>query len=111
MQKIANLNVDYYQIGLLYDWSDTKIQPFIGGTVGVISMIPDAEGVETETQFAVTPIIGMRVMLSEKIAVRFQGRFVWSLTPEGPLFTDYYVHEKETFLTQVQLGVGVAYRF
>jgi hypothetical protein len=105
--KIANLNVDYFQIGLIYDWSHTSVRPFIGGTIGFVNMSPDMESVMAETQFAASPIVGVRVFASDYFAFRFQGRFSWSRIPEGRFFTEYYEHHKETFMTQIQLGMGV----
>ncbi len=105
--KIANLKVEYYQIGLIYDWSQTRIKPFIGGTIGIIRMVPDVEDVTTETQFATSPIAGVRVLVSESIAIRFQGRISWSRIPQGQFFTQYYEHHKETFMIQMQFGMGL----
>ena len=105
--KIASLKVEYYQIGLIYDWSPTRIKPFIGGTIGFIRMVPDAEEVNTETQFATSPIAGVRVFVTESFAFRFQGRISWSRIPQGKFFTEYYEHHKETYMIQMQFGMGL----
>jgi hypothetical protein len=112
ISKASDIYLDYYQVGLIYDYSKTSIRPFIGGTVGIARLIPN-ENFETETLFALSPIVGLKTFITKNLALRLQGRLLVSDTPQGYYFKDAageaFHHEKSTFMIQFQFGIGVVY--
>ncbi len=107
ISRISAVNVDYYQLGLLYDWSPSRWRPFLGATVGIVSMNPSNTGYHSETHLAFTTMLGLRYFLNQTFAIRVQGKLNISRIPRGELFFPGYQHHKETFMSQIQLGVGV----
>lgn len=113
--KLSDLNVDYYMVGLIYDWSSTKFHPFIGASVGMLRMIPgedlEEKDLKTESHITLAPVIGMTSFASSHFAFRLQARFLLSNMPDGSLFFEEYHHHKETFMTQYQISFGVLLAF
>lgn len=108
--KISDVDVDYYMIGLIYDWSSSRIRPFIGASVGMLRMTPDGN-LNTETHPAFGPVIGINTFASRHFAVRLHGRFLLSNMPKGSLFFEDYNHHKETYMSQYQFGLGATVAF
>lgn len=104
---ISDISVDYYQAGLLYDWSSTRLKPFAGGTVGVVVLTPKEDRYHSETHLAFATLLGLRYFFTNSVALRLQGRFMLSKIPKGELFFPNYTHHKETFMSQIQFGLGL----
>ncbi len=106
----TDINLDYLYAGLIYDWSQTFFRPFVGGTVGIIRLDPK-EDLKTEIHYFLAPVVGFKTFASKNFAIRAQVRFIVSNMPEKVLFEDAqgegFHHEKETFMTQFQLGLGL----
>ncbi len=109
VNQISDINVDYYQIGLIYDWSASNFKPFAGATIGVVSMNPTEIKYSTETQPSFTVLLGMRYFLNEIFALRLQGKLHLNKIPKGNLFFPEYQHNKETFMSQFQIGLGIVF--
>ncbi len=107
ISPLSDITVDYYQGGLLYDWSVTRLKPFAGGTVGIVVLTPSDERYHSETHLAFAGLLGLRYFLTDAVALRLQGRFLLSKIPKGELFFSNYTHHKETFMSQIQFGLGI----
>jgi len=116
VSKLSDLNVDYYLVGLIYDWSQTSLRPFIGGSVGMVRMIPK-EDYRTESRFVFAPIVGVQISASSFFAFRAHARFMVGNVPAGELFSSTadesfrYQHHKDTFMIQYQMGLGMVLTF
>lgn len=114
--KLSDLNVDYYLVGLIYDWSPNSLKPFIGASVGMVRMVPE-ENYQTESRFTFAPIVGLQLYVSSLFAFRAHARFMVGNVPEGELFSSTadesfrYHHHKDTFMIQYQVGGGVVLSF
>lgn len=104
--QIADLEVQYFQIGLIYDWSRSTTRPFIGGAVGMVRFNPDG-AYSTETSPAFSTTVGVKSLVNRTVAFRIHFRLAISQMPEGSLFFEEYDHHKETYSLQFQLGVGI----
>lgn len=107
---LTDLTVNYYQVGLLYNWSDTKRQPFIGMTFGMAHWVTSGD-FENESGFAFTPIFGYQGWLGDFVGFRAQLKFMISDMPSGTIFTNTstgtgFDHTKDTWATQMVLSVG-----
>ena len=116
VSKLSDLNVDYYLVGLIDDWSQTSLRPFIGGSVGMVRMIPK-EDYRTESRFTFAPIVGLQIYASSFFAFRLHARFMVGNVPAGELFSSTaddsfrYEHHKDTFMIQYQMGLGMVLSF
>lgn len=73
-QRIS-VDMTYYQVGALYQPSDDeKVQPFVGATIGATHMKPDYPDTNSETEFSMTFVGGVKLHLSEHIGIRLDGR-------------------------------------
>jgi outer membrane protein W len=74
------LSIQYFQIGSIYQLPKGKAQPFFGLLLGAVLFSPSgtAEGLTLESQwnFAVSLNAGVKVYMSEKFGLRFQGRLL-----------------------------------
>jgi hypothetical protein len=74
------LSIQYFQIGSIYQLPKGKAQPFFGLLLGAVLFSPSgtAEGLTLENQwnFAVSLNAGVKVYMSEKFGLRFQGRLL-----------------------------------
>ena len=105
------INVDYYQAGLIYDWSSSHLRPFFGVSLGMVHMAPE-ENLESETRFNISPFMfGVKTYASKYFAFRLHGKILISDTPEKVYFKDTagngFEHAKSTFMAQLQFGVGI----
>jgi hypothetical protein len=105
------INVDYYQAGIIYDWSSSYFRPFFGVSVGLVRMAPE-ENLESETRMNISPfMVGVKTYASKYFAFRLHGKLLISDVAEKVYFKDAagqgFRHEKSTFMTQIQFGVGM----
>lgn len=107
IEKITDLDVDYLLIGMTRELSGSSLRPFVGGGAGMVRLIPAGDEYSTESSFAYAFIAGLRSRVSSRVFFHARTRIVISRMPEGSLFSDDYYHHKETFMPQMQLGVGI----
>jgi hypothetical protein len=106
--KLADLHVDVYQAGLMYSWATGSVQPYVGGTIGMTSMIPN-EDLSSVRRFSVAPVIGIKAFSSKHFALRFQTRLLVTPMPKDKkYFYDAYAHTLNSYMTQIHFMLGVA---
>ena len=108
---LTDLAVNYYQVGLVYNWSDSKHQPFIGMTVGMAQWVTHGD-FENESGFVFTPIFGYQGWMSDYVGFRAHLKFPISNMPAGELFKNTttgvgFDHTKNTWATQMVVGVAL----
>jgi hypothetical protein len=108
---VTDLTINYYQIGLVYNWSDTRRQPFIGMTFGMAHWVTSGPW-EDETGFVFTPIFGYQGWVSQYFGFRGQAKVMISNMPAGEIFKNTstgvgFQHYKNTWATQVSLSVAL----
>ena len=108
VRKIADIDMEHYHVGIVYDWSKTSFKPFIGWTIGMSRFRPSGD-YDAENRFSFSPLVGMRSFFTPVVGLRAQGRMFVSHMPSGNIFSEAYYHSKETFMTQFQFGVGVVF--
>jgi len=108
---VTDLTVDYFQVGLIYNWSDSDRQPFVGATVGVAHWQPTGD-YQGETGLVFTPILGYQGWVNDYFGLRAQLKFMISNMPSGTIFRNNttgqgFEHTKDTWATQISLSVGI----
>ncbi|UCF63563.1 MAG: hypothetical protein JSW33_13510 [bacterium] len=111
ISRSMKINVDYYQAGIIYDWSSSYLRPFFGLAIGLVHLAPD-ENLDSETRLNFSPLmVGVKTYASKYFAFRLHARLLISDAPEKIYFKDTdgegFYHEKSTFMTQIQFGVGM----
>ncbi|MGH7493983.1 MAG: hypothetical protein ACREOO_16520 [bacterium] len=105
--KLADLNVDVYHAGLMYNWASGEVQPYVGGTIGMTSMTPNQD-LSSVRRFSVAPVLGLKVFSSQHFAFRFQTRLlVTSMPKDQHYFYDGYQHTLNSYMIQIHFMLGV----
>lgn len=104
--KLTDLYVDVYQAGLMYSWASGSVQPYVGGTIGMNSMIPSGD-LSSVRRFSFAPVLGIKAFSSKHFALRFQTRLlVTSMPKDKKYFYDAYEHTLNSYMTQIHFLLG-----
>ena len=76
--EIADIDVSYYHVGLLWQWGDRRVSPFFTASAGVAVLDPDLPGTSAEERFSLSLGGGVKVFFSENVGLRFEGRGFFS---------------------------------
>jgi hypothetical protein len=79
----VELDLDTVGVGGTYEWSQGKWQPFVSGTGGVTILSPEEAGLDREAFLTLTLGGGVKVPVSAKIDLRFEGRGIFMLATGG----------------------------
>ena len=72
----VDLRLDTVGAGGTYEWGDGKARPFVSGTIGLALVSPQTSGYDSELFLAGTLGGGVKVPLSPRVGLRFEGRGV-----------------------------------
>ncbi len=86
---LFELDVDYYHAGVLYQWAPGQVRPYVVFTLGATRLDPTGDLLDAETRFTAALGGGVKVLFSEHVGVRFDGRYFSTLIDEEEdLFCD-----------------------
>jgi len=86
-ERLCDLNVDYYAIGVLQEIKpDAKATPYGLFTLGWVNYRPQ-ETYDNENKMTVSIAGGLKINASEKVALRLQARLLMPLYYAGTYFT------------------------
>jgi hypothetical protein len=74
-----DVTVDYLHVGGMYQPGTEQLRPFVLATVGLTLMDPEPSGFNKVVGFSVAVGGGVKVMFSERVGLRAEGRFVATL--------------------------------
>ena len=108
---LSDLRATYYMIGLMYNWSETVKQPFIGFMVGWTEWKASSP-YESASGFTLAPVIGYKSWLSRTVGFRVHTSVLITNTPAGDMFKNTetgweYDHTKNTWATQINISVAL----
>ena len=111
INKIADMTVSYYQIGLLYDLSQANIRLFAGGSIGMADLALKGN-YNKEKRLVASPVLGAKILASKYLAFRIQTRVFMINMPAGSIFCntetgECFEHHKSTFVSQIQIMTGI----
>jgi hypothetical protein len=70
--RLGDVDLDFYQIGLLYQWGRGQVNPYVTGSLGVARLQPKfAAG---DDRFAGTLAGGAKIFFNRNVGVRFEVR-------------------------------------
>ncbi len=111
---LLDLKVDYYHVGILYQWAPGQIRPFVTASLGGTRFDPDARDLDSLTRFSVGLGGGVKFLFSDHVGLRFEGRGFGTLIEDGDEvycdFGDCY-HSDGTYLWQGEVRAGLVLAF
>jgi opacity protein-like surface antigen len=73
-QGIADIDVTYYHVGILWQFGDHRVSPYVVASLGVANLNPDIPGASSENRFSGSLGGGVKVFFSDNVGLRFEGR-------------------------------------
>ncbi len=76
---LFDLDIEYYHIGGTYTEAEGRAKPYVVGSLGATHMVPQGPGLDSETKFSLSLGVGVKVMATERIGLRLEGRWFGTL--------------------------------
>ena len=111
---VFDVNVDYFQIGGLYQWDKKPVLPFINVLLGVASFRPSDADVDPEVAFSFSVGTGIKAYFNKRWGLRADLRvFGTAVNGEDEWFcgSGTCLDVKGTILFQPEISVGVVIGF
>lgn len=114
-----DMTVDYLQIGGTYLGSGTRARPYMVATLGLAHLDPGAAGLPSDTFFAFTVGGGWKILSTERIGLRLEGRFYGTVIDSdskifcgsGPAGGGCLINTQAEVLWQFEMSAGLIFRF
>jgi opacity protein-like surface antigen len=71
---VADLVVDYYHVGMLWQGGNSDVSPFFVASAGVTRLDPDVPGADSEDRFSLSLGGGVKIFFNEHVGLRLEGR-------------------------------------
>lgn len=110
---IGDMEVTYWQVGMVWRSPASDVQPFFGLTLGGATLSPQVPGLDSENKFSTSAGGGVKIFLNRNIGIRLEGRGYWTFIDSGDddyCCYDYYYDYGENF-TQFEGSVGLIFAF
>lgn len=79
----VDLDLDTFGVGGTYEWSRGGWRPFVSGTLGFTILSPEQPNLDRDALFGLTLGGGVKVPVSARVDLRFEGRGALMLTTGG----------------------------
>jgi opacity protein-like surface antigen len=114
-EPLFNLDVQYFHLGGTHGYGEGNVKPFVVGTFGATHMDPKGEGLAAETKLSLSLGGGVKLMPSDRIGVRLEGRWFGTfIDGAGSLFCvdgSCEVHVQGDMLSQFVVNAGLVLAF
>jgi hypothetical protein len=110
----ADLDVTYYHVGFVYQWTPSKLRPFVTGSLGVGRLDLDLPEASSEERFSASLGGGLKVQASEHVGFRLEARGFYTDTADWDWDCDDWHGDcwgSGMDLFQHELRVGVVFTF
>lgn len=106
---VADIDISYYHVGLLWQGTDRRVSPFFVASLGVTRLDPDLPDTSTENRFSLSLGGGVKIFFSDHVGLRLEGRGFWTaLDEEEDRYWDRdYVYDND--FTQGQASIGLIF--
>jgi opacity protein-like surface antigen len=71
-QRLGDVDLDFYQIGLLYQWGRGQVNPYFAGSLGVARLQP--KFAESDSRFAGSLAGGAKIFFNRNVGLRLEVR-------------------------------------
>lgn len=79
---LFDLDVTYYQAGLLWEWGHGRARPYLAFGVGAAELDPDFPDLSAALRPAANAGVGVKLYFSQHLGLRVEGRGYWVLLDE-----------------------------
>jgi len=112
--KVADMAVQYFQLGALQELKPGPARPFLVGSLGVTWFDP-SDNLDGTTRFSFGAGAGVKFSPQERFGIRLEGRAWFSLFPDGGALScgpfGCFVAVGGTALVQGQFSGGIFFAF
>jgi hypothetical protein len=99
-QRLGNVDLDFYQIGLLYQWGRGQVNPYLAGSLGVARLQP--KFAPSDSRFAGSLAGGAKIFFNRNVGLRLEVRgYYTSLDTSSQQVDDHGVR----YRTRVNQGL------
>jgi hypothetical protein len=112
--RFADIDVDYYHVGILWQGGGGQVLPFFVASAGVTHLDPSVPGASTEDRFSLSLGGGVKVFFNDHVGMRFEGRgfFTDINNYRGGCYDqycDYYYYDRnyDSTMSQGQVSIGL----
>ena len=110
--ELFDLDVDYYHVGLMYQWNPGKIRPFVVGSVGITTFEPEPSDLGSESRFSASIGGGAKFMFSDHVGLRLEGRvFSTFLDDDEDFYCRNSCRSDEDYVVQSEARAGLIFAF
>ena len=112
-EELADVTVSYYHAGVIWhlDTPSREVRPFLTLSLGTASLDPDIEGVSSESRLSGSFGGGAKLMFSDHVGVRLEGRGLWIDVAEDDDDDCWRCDEESEAMTQGEVSAGLVVRF
>lgn len=82
-ERLGDVEIGYYHVGLLYQWGRGQVNPFVTAAVGLARIEPEARNLEGDDHFSGSLGGGVKVYFSRNVGLRLEGRGYWTSFESG----------------------------
>jgi len=112
---LFDMNVEYLHGGLLYQWTQAKVRPYVTGGLGGTRFSPIDSDARSETRFSFNVGGGAKIFFGDHFGLRGDARFFSTyISDKDEIFCDRFgcfrVNVGE-YLSQFQLAGGLIFAF
>jgi opacity protein-like surface antigen len=81
---LFDLDIHYLHLGGTYEFpGERKLLPFLSGGLGVTFLVPTGEGLDSSTNFSLSLGGGVKVPVTGRVGLRFEGRGYMTILPDS----------------------------
>ena len=111
--SLLELEIEYWHLGFLYQWGPGQVRPYLVLSLGATNLAP--VGFDDTTRFSWSAGGGVKLMFSEHVGFRADGRFYSTLIDEDDdVFCDpfgCFSYDDSTFFFQLDVKAGIVFAF
>lgn len=82
-KPLFDLDIHYLHIGGTYLFPGERVNPFIGGGLGLTYFSPDGPGLDSEVYFSLSLGGGAKFPISKRVGLRFEARGFLTVLPDN----------------------------
>ena len=75
---LGDVDIDYYHVGLLYEWGRGQVNPYGTAAIGLARIQPDSPAIDAEDQFSASLAGGVKLRFNENLGLRLEVRGYWT---------------------------------
>jgi hypothetical protein len=80
---LGDIDLSYYQVGLLYNWGHGQVNPYFGASLGIAHIDPKLNNLESQDRFAGSITGGVKIFFNRNVGLRLEARGYWANIDTG----------------------------